>query len=175
MSNGNSMATETSRRYARRALCAALVALGATAQPVMATSSSTINVTVILTAEPCKVNNNNIIEVNFGNDVQTKLVDGSYKKMQVPYTVDCPAGAPNAMNIRIDGTGAAFNPDVLMTNVSNFGIALLADESALPINRSKNFTYPYMPRLYAVPVKRPGATLTGGAFFAGAVIRVEYR
>ncbi|MBU4630957.1 fimbrial protein (plasmid) [Pseudomonas sp. BF61] len=169
------MATETSRRYARRILCVALVALGATAQPVMATSYSTIDVTVILTAEPCKVNNNNIIEVNFGNDVQTTLVDGNYKKMQVPYTVQCPAGAPSAMNIRIDGKAAAFNRDVLMTNISNFGIAILNDGNLLPINSPKDFTYPNLPRLYAVPVKRTGATLRGGVFSAGAVMRVEYR
>lgn len=175
MSHGSSMATETSRRYVRRILCVALVALGVTAQPIMATSSSTINVTVILTAQPCKVNNNGLIEVDFGNDVQTKLVDGNYKKMQVPYILDCPAGAPTAMNIRVEGAAAAFDRNVLMTNISNFGIAIISDESPLSINSPKSFTYPYLPRLYAVPVKRPGTTLKGGAFSAGAILRVEYR
>ncbi|WP_370874660.1 fimbrial protein [Pseudomonas sp. FP215] len=156
-------------------MCVALVVLGATTQPVTATSSSTINVTVILTAEPCKVNNNNMIEVNFGNDVQTKLVDGSYKKMQVPYTVQCPAGSPGAMSIRIEGMGASFDSDVLTTSISNFGIALLADGARLPINSSKDFTYPNWPRIYAVPVKRSGATLNGGAFTAGGIMKVEYR
>ncbi|MFO2465642.1 fimbrial protein [Pseudomonas sp. 15FMM2] len=169
------MATETSRRLARSVLCVALAVLGATAQPVMATSSSTINVTVILTAEPCKVNNNNIIEVDFGDDVQTKLVDGNYKKMQVPYTVQCPAGAPSAMSIRIEGAAAAFDSSVLTTNIGNFGIAILTDGARLPINSSKDFTYPNLPRLYAVPVKRSGATLKGGGFSAGAIMRVEYR
>jgi len=175
MCNGNSMVIERAHRYMRRVLCAALVALGAIAQPVMATSFSNIKVTVILTAEPCKVNNNGIIEVNFGNDVQTTLVDGSYKKMQVPYTVQCPVGAPTAMNIRIEGTGAAFDPNVLMTNINNFGIAILTDGNPLPINTPKDFTYPNWPQLYAVPVKRTGATLIGGAFSAGAVMKVEYR
>lgn len=175
MSYGSSMATETSRRYARRVLCVALVALGATALPVMATSYSTIDVTVILTAEPCKVNNNDIIEVNFGNEVQTTLVDGNYKKMQVPYTVQCPAGAPKAMSIRIEGAGAAFDRDVLDTNIGNFGIEILSDGYPLPINRPKDFTYPNLPRLYAVPVKRAGATLKGGVFSAGAIMKVEYR
>lgn len=175
MSNGSSMATEKSRGYARRVMCVVLIALGATALPVMATSSSTVNVTVILTAAPCKINNNGTIEVNFGNDVKTNLVDGNYKKMQVPYILDCPMGAPTAMSFRIEGTPAAFDYDVLMTNFSNFGIAIISDESPLPINSPKDFTYPYLPRLYAVPVKRPGAILKGGVFSAGAIMRVEYR
>lgn len=94
MRNVSSVAIETSHRYMRRALCVVLVALGANVQPVMASSSSTINVTVILTAPPCTVNNNSIVVVDFGSDVQTTLVDGSYKIMQVPYTLQCPAGAP---------------------------------------------------------------------------------
>jgi type 1 fimbria pilin len=141
----------------------------------MASSSSTINVTVILTAPPCKISNNNIIEIDFGNDVQTTLVDGSYKKMQVPYTVQCEAGAPSAMNIRIEGTGAMFDSNVLATNISNFGIAILNDGARLPINSPKDFTYPNWPRLYAVPVKRTGAILKGGAFSAAAIMKVEYR
>lgn len=175
MRNVSSVATETSHRYVRRALCVALVALVATAQSVMASSSSTINVTVILTAPPCTVNNNSIVVVDFGSDVQTTLVDGSYKVMPVPYTLQCPAGAPRTMSIRIDGTGAGFDRNVLVTNISNFGIAILNGGTRLPINSSKEFTYPNWPKLYAVPVKRTGATLGGGVFSAVATIRVEYQ
>ena len=172
------MAFEKSCRYTWRALYvalyAALLALGTTAYPAVA-ATSTINVTVILTAPPCEINSNNLIEVNVGNDVLTTLVDGNYKKMQVPYTVQCPPGAPSAMNIRIEGTGAAFNHNVLTTNITNFGIAISSNGASLPINSSKSFTYPNWPQLEAVPVKRPGATLSGGVFSAGAVMKVEYR
>ena len=129
----------------------------------------------LIESMPCKVSSNNIIEVDFGSDVQTTLVDGSYKKMEVPYTVLCPPGAPSAMNIRIEGTGAPFDSKVLMTNITDFGIAILSDGTALPINSTKDFTYPNLPRLFAVPVKRPGATLIGGVFSAAATMRVEYR
>ena len=172
------MASEKLCRYSWRALgvalYATLLALGTTAHPAIAAPFS-ISVTVILTAPPCVINNNNLIEVNFGNDVLTTLVDGNYKKMQVPYTVQCPPGAPSAMNIRIEGTGAAFNHNVLTTNITNFGIAISSNGASLPINSSKSFTYPNWPQLEAVPVKRPGATLSGGVFSAGAVMKVEYR
>ncbi|CAI8847447.1 fimbrial protein [Pseudomonas sp. IT-P176] len=175
MSNVSSVANETVHRYVRRALCVALVALVAAVQSVMASSSSTIDVTVILTAPPCTVNNNGIVIVDFGSDVQTTLVDGSYKVMQVPYSLQCPAGGGKAMGIRIEGTGAAFDRNVLGTNISNFGIAILNGGTRLPINSSKEFTYPNWPKLYAVPVKRNGATLSGGVFSAIATIRVEYQ
>lgn len=173
------MATKKSRRYAWRVLyvviSVAVVALGATAYPVEAASNITIDVTVILTAVPCEINNNNLIEVNFGNDVLTTLVDGNYKKMRIPYEVRCPAGSPRGLNIRIEGTGARFDPNVLMTNITNFGIGILGDGAVLPINSSKSFTYPYGPRLEAVPVKLAGATLSGGLFSAGAIMKVEYQ
>ncbi|WP_332768597.1 fimbrial protein [Pseudomonas koreensis] len=173
------MATEKPLRYAMRALYialyVALVVFGTTVHPVMAASHSTINVIVILTAPPCEINHNKLIEVNFGNDVLTTLVDGNYKKMPVPYTVQCPTGATSAMSIRIEGTGAAFDPDVLMSNITDFGIAISSNGTSLPINSSKNFTYPNWPQLEAAPVKRRGATLSGGVFSAGAVMKVEYR
>lgn len=173
------MASEKSCRYVWRALhvalYAALLALWATAHPVMADASSTINVTVILTAAPCEINHNNLIEVNFGTDVLTTLVDGNYKRMPVPYTLQCPADSNTSMSIRIEGTGAAFNHDVLTTNITDFGIAITGNGTELPINSSKDFTYPNWPQLQAVPVKRPGATLSGGVFSAGAIMKVEYR
>ena len=129
----------------------------------------------LIESMPCKVSGNNIIVVDFGSDVQTTLVDGTYKKMQVPYSVQCPTGAPSAMSIRIEGSGAAFDRNVLLTNITDFGIAILNDDTRLPINSAKEFTYPNWPKLYAVPVKRTGATLSGGVFSSIATLRVEYR
>lgn len=133
----------------------------------------TVKVTVI--APPCEINGNNLIEVNFGNDVMTTRVDGNYKKMTVPYSVECKEIPSTAMKIRIDGTGAGFDSQVLGTNKTDFGIAFLNGGNALPINRWLDFTYPNLPRLEAVPVKRRGVTLSGGAFSAGATMKVEYQ
>ena len=129
----------------------------------------------LIESMPCKVSGNNIIVVDFGSDVQTTLVDGTYKKMQGPYSVQCPTGAPSAMSIRIEGSGAVFDSNVLLTNITDFGIALSSNGTSLPINSTKDFTYPALPEIYAVPVKRPGATLSGGVFSAGAIMMVEYR
>jgi len=105
----------------------------------------------------------------------TSRIDGSYKKQRVVYSVECKDAPTNAMKIKIQGTGASFDSDVLRTNNNDLGVALLRNGNRQPINRWVNFSYPYMPTLEAVPVKQAGATLSGGAFSAGATMMVEYR
>ncbi|ENZ5481098.1 fimbrial protein [Serratia marcescens] len=139
------------------------------------TATATVTVKITLTAPPCDVNDNKLIEVNFGNDVMTTRVDGEYKKMPINYTLKCQGGASNAVRMRIDGQGAAFDGGVLKTNKTDFGIELLNGGKRLPINGWLKFTYPNQPTLEAVPVKRSGARLSGGAFSAGATMKVEYQ
>lgn len=140
-----------------------------------AIEQATVTVTVTIIAPTCEVNGNNLIEVNFGNDVLTSRIDGSYKKTPVPYSVKCKDAPSAAMKLRIDGIGAAFDGKVLRTNQTDFGIAFLNGGTALPIDSWLKFTYPNLPSLEAVPVKRSGAKLVGGAFSAGATLKVEYQ
>lgn len=163
------METEKASRPGQM-LCAALMVLGLGAEA----ATSTITVKVTITAPPCEINNNELIEVDFGNDVLTTRVDGTYKKRPVPYSVHCKGGSSNAVKMLIEGNGASFNNQVLTTNKTDFGIEIRRNGSRLPINSWLDFTYPNWPELEAVPVKRAGATLTGGPFSAGATMKVEY-
>ncbi|MGP0843280.1 fimbrial protein [Serratia sp. CY83965] len=144
--------------------------------PQAQAASTTIKVTVTIVAPPpCVINNNNLIEVNFGNDVMTTRIDGSYKKQPVVYSLECKNAPNNAMKLQIQGTGAGFDSEVLQTNKDGLGVALLRNGSRQPINSWINFTYPTKPTLEAVPVKQAGATLRGGEFSAGATMKVEYQ
>lgn len=161
------------RRPALYALGLAMACWGTGSQAMENSSTVTVNVTVVAT--PCKINHNDLIEVKFGNDVMTTRVGGDYKKMPIVYSVQCPGGTSNAVRMLIDGNGAAFDGDVLGTAKTDLGIALLNNGNRMPINTWLNFTYPDWPKLEAVPVKRPGASLTAGPFSAGATMKVEYR
>ncbi|MBC3211564.1 fimbrial protein [Serratia fonticola] len=144
--------------------------------PQAQAASTVIKVTVTIVAPlPCVINDNNLIEVNFGNDVMTTRIDGSYKKQPVVYSVECKNVPNNAMKMQIQGTGAGFDGDVLQTNKDDLGVALLRNGNRQPINTWVNFTYPDLPTFEAVPVKQAGATLSGGTFSAGATMRVEYQ
>ncbi|EPB6045034.1 fimbrial protein, partial [Serratia marcescens] len=64
--------TATFRRYWLGCGVAALLLPGLLVQ-----AATTIKVTVTIVAQPpCVINNNNLIEVNFGNDVMTTRIDG---------------------------------------------------------------------------------------------------
>lgn len=163
------------RKPALYAICLALASWGGATPAMAKTATATVTVKVTVVAPPCEINNNNLIEVNFGNDVMTTRVDGDYKKMPIVYSVQCKGGASNALKMLIDGDGAAFDGEVLGTAKTDFGIALLNNGSRMPIKTWLDFNYPDLPKLEAVPVKRTGASLTGGPFSAGATMKVEYQ
>lgn len=162
----------TFRRYWPGCGLAALMLFG----PQVQAAVTSIKVTVTILAKPsCIINNNNMIEVNFGSDVMTTRIDGNYKKQPVAYKVECQNLQNNGMKMQVQGIGAGFDSNVLKTNKDGLGIALLYNGSRQPLNRWINFTYPNLPTLEAVPVKQVGVTLNGGVFSAGATMQVEYQ
>lgn len=147
----------------------------AEAKTVMPDIYIPITGTIIVSA-PCKINDDRTLEVDFGNDVMTTRVDGNNYRRAIAYNLDCSTASSNALRMQIQGTAAAFDGKVLGTaERSDLGIALSANGRALPINTWLKFRLPSQPALSAVPVKRPGATLSGGAFSAGATLLVEYQ
>lgn len=163
-------------KHRRRCMWGALVALLA-AVPLMALSSNMATVTVKVTVvapPPCTINDDRVIEVDFG-DVMTTRVDGKNYKMPVNYTLSCSGSFPNAMKLQVEGYGALFDQTVVRTNKTGLGIELRQGDNKLAVNSWLNFTYPQKPELWAVPVKQSGATLTGGEFTAGATMKVAYQ
>ncbi|PNU37053.1 fimbrial protein [Serratia marcescens] len=164
----------------RRLTCRSLTALCALLSPVIfsagaqAAPSTVVTVTVTVVAPPpCTINDDKPIEVNFG-EVMTTRVDGENYRMPVNYSLSCSGATSNAMKLQIKGTGAAFDGNVLRTDKTGLGIALLRDGNKLPLNGWTNFSYPDKPALWAVPVKQSGVTLSGGEFTAGATLSVAY-
>lgn len=134
----------------------------------------TVKVTV-LAPLPCVVNGNKPIEVDFGDDVMSTRVNGINYRTAVNYSVTCVNPEKSGMRLQIAGIPAAFDSNLLKTNVDNLGIAFLQDEASVKLNRWQNFTYPALPKLEAVPVKPMGAALPVGEFRAAATFQVEYQ
>lgn len=138
--------------------------------------TATVNVSVtIFAAPPCVINSNNTINVDFGNTVLTSDIDGIQYMKPVTYTLNCTSAASNALKLSIKGNGASFDSDVLKTSNSDLGIKLMRNGQAFPLNTASNFTYPNIPVLQAVPVKKANATLSTGYFFGTATLLVEYQ
>ena len=130
---------------------------------------------VIIAPPPCVINSGSTLDVPFGNDLLTSRVDGVNYRRGVPYTVTCSAPFSNALTLELRGTGAAFDSRVLVTRKPDLGVKLFINGAEWPLNTVVNFTYPNVPVVQAVPVKRPGSTLTGGAFDAAATLVVDYQ
>lgn len=130
---------------------------------------------VVFVAPSCVINNNQPITVDFTDAVMTTRVDGNNYLQPVKYTLACSNQLSNKMKIQIKGVDAEFANGALQTSNENLGIALSSGVTPLPVNGWINFTYPNLPVLQAVPVKRPGASLVGGIFSASATMVVEYQ
>ena len=130
---------------------------------------------VIIAPPPCVINSGSTLDVPFGNDLLTSRVDGVNYRRGVPYTVTCSSPFSNALTLQLRGTGAAFDSRVLVTRKPDLGVKLFINGADWPLNTVVNFTYPNVPVVQAVPVKRPGSKLTGGAFNTTATLVIDYQ
>ncbi|WP_411748908.1 fimbrial protein [Serratia marcescens] len=145
--------------------------------PPLSDAASTVTVSVtVQMPPPCVINGNRTIEVDFG-ELLTVSVNGSNYKKRVDYTLECSGRQSNAMQMKIQGNATSFDATALQTNISDFGVALRANGQPLNINSWLKFTYSdnQTPLLEAVPVKKAGKTLPGGAFIADATLLVAYQ
>lgn len=132
----------------------------------------------ILEPAPCTIlgtGKKGSISIDFGNDVRTDLIDGVKYSKPIEYSISCISNYNNLLAIRIIGTPAEFGEGLLMTSVDNLAIKMTNATVAFPVNKSLNFTYPSLPKLYAVPVSRPGIELRGQSFSATAIMQVYYQ
>ena len=130
---------------------------------------------VVLMPPPCVVNAGGTLNVPFGTGLLTTHINGVNYSKSVLYTVTCGPQPTNFMSLKLTGTGAGFDSSALGTSKSNLGIRLLVGGVAWPLNTTVNFTYPNLPDVKAVLVKKTGSTLTGGTFSASATLVVALR
>jgi len=157
----------------------ALISVAISCAAVFSTGSdaaTAINISgTIMAPPPCVINGDWTIQVDFGQNVVISRIDGSNYLKTIDYTLECKSQSKNAMKMMIEGSGAEFDSGVLQTFTPNLGIALKQNGQPLRLNQWLNFTYPMQPVLQAVPVKKVGANLPTGPFFAGATLKVDYQ
>lgn len=131
---------------------------------------------VIISPPPCTINNNNTINVNFGNAVDISKVDGKNYLTDISYSLQCTGNTSDTMTLSIQGTPADFDSGAALEGGhGGLGIELLHDGDRLKLGDKIAFTYPTLPSLQAVPVKKEGATLETGEFSVGATMVVDWQ
>ncbi|PNF13480.1 exotoxin [Enterobacter cancerogenus] len=170
----------THSRTAIRHACSAAQALMALTMAMVPAPSAFADADVtfhgtLLEAPPCEINGNELIVVDFGNEVMTTRVDGTNYRQAVRFTVDCSAATSLLQKVRISGTPATFDNSLLAGSQTGFGFAFYNNVTPMPLGSAVTFTAPTVPPLYVIPVKQSGVTLTGGAFSTLASLIVEYQ
>ncbi|CAI2486732.1 MULTISPECIES: fimbrial protein [Serratia] len=124
----------------------------------------------------CSINDDGIVDVNFGDRLGVNKVDGVNYRQAVNYRISCEGSTgTDGMTLIFSGAVSTFDKAALQTSMSDLGIRIyqndqpMAPGSKIAINPSSP------PQLEAVPVQRPGAVLSEGQFEATATLQVNYQ
>lgn len=130
----------------------------------------------LLSPPPCTIDNGNMIDVDFGQKVAIKKVDGSHYIQTVSYTINCSPGVPTwSLGLSFNGTETAYDNAAVVTDKSGLGIRMLRDGQPFVMNNRITINAASPPKLEVVPVKDPGIELTDGPFEATATLFADYQ
>lgn len=126
---------------------------------------------------PCSINDDNRVDVDFGERVGINKVDGVNYRQAVNYQITCdnPGSKNWALTLSLTGAAAGFDEQALQTNRTDLGIRIYQNDKPFTPGSTLDINISNPPRLEAVPVKREGATLTEGAFESWATLRADYQ
>lgn len=135
-------------------------------------------VKVRIELKTCDVNDNQTIEVEFG-DMIIKNIDGVAYEQPIPYSLECDDADNNTrLKLRFENnTGASFTKGgyrLLRTSERNLGLMVKQEGNPFSFDSWVSFTYGNEPELSVVPVANGSGGLNDGEFDATALLTVEY-
>ncbi|MFJ3264864.1 fimbrial protein [Serratia liquefaciens] len=147
--------------------------------PVSVCAEGDVDITfrgTLIEPPPCTINDDNRVDVDFGERVGINKVDGVNYRQAINYQITCDGTDGNgwALKLSLSGTAAGFDEQALQTNKTDMGIRIYHNDKPFMPGSSLDIDLNNPPQLEAVPVKREGATLTEGMFEAWATLRADY-
>jgi type 1 fimbria pilin len=132
----------------------------------------------LIEAPPCKISNNQVIDVNFGN-VGINRVDGVNYRKDMSYLITCDPVVHGRWALTLTLNGPAFASDsdgaALSTDRHDLGIKVYEGGHPFKLNTPLPITPGNPPLLQVVPVKVPGTELPEGAFQATATLVAAFQ
>ncbi|WP_123394220.1 fimbrial protein [Pseudomonas protegens] len=155
-----------------------LLSVGLSLKPLVpAEAAENMNFRGTLIEPPaCVINNDQVIEVDFGDQLGVHSIDGQRYRQTVNYQLHCEADAQSrGVVLRVSGTATAFDNAAVQTDRADLGVRLLLDGQPLPLNTDLSLDPQQPPRLEAVPVQRSASPiLAEGTFAATATLQADY-
>lgn len=140
---------------------------------VFADTKLTIKITVL--APPCVINENNLIDVDFGSEVVVSKVDEHIYVKPVNFDFNCSDNVATDFKFQIEGTGSSFDKNILRTNNKNLGVRFLSNNNEIDINKWVDFNINSKPQITALLIQNPKSDLAAGDFSTGATLKVDYQ
>ena len=128
----------------------------------------------LVKAPDCHINNDQTIEVPFGN-VGVDKVDGVNYARKIDYTVTCDGKSDESLYLSVSGTGVNWNRAAVKANADNLAIEIQQAGSPFVLGSQVKADLAALPVLTAVPVRKSGATLATGDFTAAAPLVAFYQ
>lgn len=125
---------------------------------------------------PCSIGNDAVMEVDFGEAVVIKKIDGVQYRHDIAYQITCSASA-NLVRLSFEGVPVAFDTSAVQTSVAGLGIRLLRDGQPFMMNTPVTVDMQNLPVLSVVPVvpSDPTQWPSPGGFSALATLRADYQ
>lgn len=138
-------------------------------------ASANFNVKVTIVQNTCVVNNNQPIDVDFG-EMLISDIDGVKFEEDIPYTLQCDgADSTQGVKLSFQGTGAGFNSSLLKASEPALGLRFKQNNTVFALNDEVSFTYGSKPSLSVVPVLSSPTGVSSGESTATATFNVEYQ
>lgn len=138
---------------------------------IMALPVKIIEVSGVIVAPPCQINNDNPVDVAF-NDLVIEQIDGVRFAQAVPVNITCPGSFGGDLDLKVSASIASFNSDAIATNNENLGIKLMLDGNVIKLNTLQEINWREPIALQAIPIKHVSNSLNAGAFTATATLMV---
>lgn len=123
----------------------------------------------------CNVNNDQPINVSFGNVGVKKVATGEYVQ-DINYSIVCNE-VTNAATVEMTlrATASGWDDMAMSTDVGNLGVHILKDGQPISLNTAIKIVPNTTPKLQAQLVQKPDALLPECAFRATGTLIVEYK
>lgn len=123
----------------------------------------------------CTINDNQPINIEFGNVGINKIDGVSYEK-DIDYKIACDGtDTQHQLYLSITGQGASFNAGYLNTSVDGLAIEIKQNSEAYTLADQIPVALDAPPKLSAVPVKNSEVALATGEFSATATLQAFYQ
>lgn len=131
-----------------------------------------------LVAPPCTINNDQTIEVSFGEAVGIDKVDSGAYSQEVDYHITCDGSngyEPYHLSLVITGDKTTFNESAITTSQPALGIEITVDGVKVNFGQPVNVvSTTKLPEIMAMLVKDPAIDLVEGTFTAAMTLQTDY-